>query len=90
MPTYTVMAAAGRLTDPQKREIARDITRVHSEATGAQGFFARVIFQASPAGDHSSAEHRSCRISYSSKDRLIDELPTGWLSVVPRKLSLQL
>lgn len=52
MPTYTVMAAAGRLTDPQKREIARDITRVHSEATGAQGFFAQVIFQAIPAGDH--------------------------------------
>jgi phenylpyruvate tautomerase PptA (4-oxalocrotonate tautomerase family) len=52
MPTYTVMAAAGRLTDPQKREIARDITRIHSEATGAQGFFAQVIFQAIPAGDH--------------------------------------
>jgi phenylpyruvate tautomerase PptA (4-oxalocrotonate tautomerase family) len=52
MPTYTVMAAAGRLTDPQKREIARGITRVHSEATGAQGFFAQVIFQAIPPGDH--------------------------------------
>lgn len=52
MPTYTVMTAAGRLTDPQKLEIARGITRRHGEATGAQGFFAQVIFQAIPAGDH--------------------------------------
>ena len=52
MPTYTVTAAAGRLTDSQKQEIARAITRSHSEATGAQGFFAQVIFQAIPPGDH--------------------------------------
>ena len=52
MPTYTVMAAAGRLTASQKQEIARGITRAHSAATGAQGFFAQVIFQAIPAGDH--------------------------------------
>ncbi|MFM0469638.1 tautomerase family protein [Paraburkholderia strydomiana] len=52
MPPYTVKAAAGRLTDPQKREIARDITHIHSEATGAQGFLAHVIFQAIRVGDH--------------------------------------
>jgi phenylpyruvate tautomerase PptA (4-oxalocrotonate tautomerase family) len=52
MPTYTVTTAADRLTANQKQEIAQGITRAHSEATGAQGFFAQVIFQCLPAGDH--------------------------------------
>ena len=44
MPTYSVYAPAGRLSDVQRRRIASEITRVHGEATGAQGFFAQVIF----------------------------------------------
>lgn len=52
MPTYTVTAATDRLTSDQKQRIAQGITRAHSEATGAQGFFAQVIFQSIPPGDH--------------------------------------
>ena len=52
MPTYTVIAAADRLSASEKQAIAQGITRAHSEATGAQGFFAQVIFQSIPAGDH--------------------------------------
>ena len=44
MPTYTVHAPAGRLSDVQRQRIASAITRVHSEATGAQAFFAQVMF----------------------------------------------
>ena len=44
MPTYTVHAPAGRLGDAERKRIASGITRVHSEATGAQGFFAQVMF----------------------------------------------
>lgn len=44
MPTYTVSAPAGRLNDQQKARIARDITREHREKTGAQSFFAQVLF----------------------------------------------
>ncbi|WP_109476191.1 tautomerase family protein [Paraburkholderia sp. C35] len=52
MPTYTVEAAAGRLSKDMKQRIAAGITRAHSEATGAQGFFAQVIFREIPEGDH--------------------------------------
>ncbi len=44
MPTYTVHAPAGRLGDVERKRIAAEITRVHSDATGAQSFFAQVMF----------------------------------------------
>lgn len=52
MPTYTVSAAMGRFTDELKHRIAGGITRAHSQATGAQGFFAQVIFNEIPTGNH--------------------------------------
>ncbi|WP_429298648.1 tautomerase family protein [Paraburkholderia sp. GAS199] len=52
MPTYTVEAAAGRLSKDAKQQIASGITRAHSNATGAQKFFAQVIFREVPEGDH--------------------------------------
>ena len=44
MPTYTVTAPEGRLSNDQKSLIARDITRIHNEVTGAPGYFAQVVF----------------------------------------------
>lgn len=44
MPTYTVFAPAGQLSSEQKRFIAGEITRTHSEVTGAPAFFAQVLF----------------------------------------------
>jgi phenylpyruvate tautomerase PptA (4-oxalocrotonate tautomerase family) len=52
MPTYIVSAAAGRLSADAKQHIAEDITRIHSQATGAQSFFAQVIFNEVPQGNH--------------------------------------
>jgi phenylpyruvate tautomerase PptA (4-oxalocrotonate tautomerase family) len=52
MPTYFVLSQAGQLPAKQKQDIAEAITRTHSEATGAQGFFAQVIFQNIASGDH--------------------------------------
>lgn len=52
MPTYIVAAAEGRLDANQKQAIASGITQAHSEATGAQAFFAQVIFQNITAGNH--------------------------------------
>jgi len=51
MPTYTVFAPAGRLSGAQKQSVAREVTRVHNEVTGAQTFFAQVIFVDVPAGN---------------------------------------
>ncbi|WGS53778.1 tautomerase family protein [Paraburkholderia sp. D15] len=52
MPTYRVAAAAGRLTATMKQAIAAGITQAHSEVTGAQSFFAQVIFQDVADGNH--------------------------------------
>jgi phenylpyruvate tautomerase PptA (4-oxalocrotonate tautomerase family) len=52
MPTYIVSAAANRLTPQMKQEVASRITESHSSATGAQGFFAQVIFQEIADGNH--------------------------------------
>src|SRR5271168_5297223 len=52
MPTYVCTVCGSKLTARQKREIAGEITRVHSELTGAPRFFAQVFFQAPAAGDH--------------------------------------
>jgi phenylpyruvate tautomerase PptA (4-oxalocrotonate tautomerase family) len=52
MPTYIVSAATQRFNDDLKHRIADGITKAHSRATGAQGFFAQVIFNEIPAGNH--------------------------------------
>jgi phenylpyruvate tautomerase PptA (4-oxalocrotonate tautomerase family) len=52
MPTYTVTTAAHRLTPRQKSRIAQDITRIHKSVTGAQSFFAQVLFATIEPGNH--------------------------------------
>ncbi|WP_250478262.1 tautomerase family protein [Caballeronia sp. INML1] len=52
MPTYVVASAEGRFSSAEKNAIARGITDAHSAATGAQGFFAQVIFQEITSGNH--------------------------------------
>ena len=45
MPTYTVKYSNINLSQKQKNSIAKDITDTHSKFTGANTFFAQVIFQ---------------------------------------------
>ncbi len=52
MPTYTVSTSAHRLTPRQKASIAHEITRIHKAVTGAQAFFAQVIFAEIAPGNH--------------------------------------
>lgn len=52
MPTYMVIAASGGLSSAQKSDIAQCITKVHNRVTGAQTFFAQVIFQDITPGNH--------------------------------------
>src|ERR1035438_6094970 len=52
MPTYRVAAAVGLLSAEKKQRIAQGITRVHNRVTGAQSFFAQVIFTDVAAGNH--------------------------------------
>jgi phenylpyruvate tautomerase PptA (4-oxalocrotonate tautomerase family) len=57
VPTYTVTTPEGCLTDDQRGAIAREITRVHSETTGAPTYFAQVIFNEVAAGKYFVGGH---------------------------------
>ena len=52
MPTYFVSTAVNRLSAAEKHKIASAITRIHNEVTNAPLFFAQVIFNEIPTGNH--------------------------------------
>ena len=52
MPTYTVKYSNLKLSPKQKKLIADGITKTHSKFTGANTFFAQVIFQENESGSH--------------------------------------
>jgi phenylpyruvate tautomerase PptA (4-oxalocrotonate tautomerase family) len=56
MPVYVCSAPAGRLTPVQKSEIARSITTIHHEETGAARFFVQVIFHDLAPDNHYVAD----------------------------------
>jgi phenylpyruvate tautomerase PptA (4-oxalocrotonate tautomerase family) len=44
MPTYNVFTPLNQLNQIQKSKLAKEITRCHTDVTGAQTFFVQVIF----------------------------------------------
>ena len=44
MPTYSVTNSNFNINIKQKNEIAKGITKVHNKVTGANTYFAQVIF----------------------------------------------
>jgi phenylpyruvate tautomerase PptA (4-oxalocrotonate tautomerase family) len=52
VPTYICTAAERRLSQSQKSDIAKAITEIHSEVTGAPAYFAQVLFQEMKPGNH--------------------------------------
>ena len=52
MPTYTIKYSNFRLSSKQKKIIADGITKTHSKFTGANTFFAQVIFQKNIKNSH--------------------------------------
>ena len=52
MPTYTVTNSNFKLKARQKVEIAKDITKIHHKVTGANTYFAQVIFNKTNDHDH--------------------------------------
>ena len=52
MPTYTVKYSNFNLSQKQKKSIANDISNTHSKFTGANTFFAQVIFQKNEKKSH--------------------------------------
>ena len=52
MPTYTVKYSNFNLSQKQKNLLANDISNTHSKFTGANTFFAQVIFQKNEKKSH--------------------------------------
>jgi phenylpyruvate tautomerase PptA (4-oxalocrotonate tautomerase family) len=52
MPTYTVNYSGLELGPDQKDRIAQSITKTHNAVTGANSYFAQVIYYEIPHGDH--------------------------------------
>ena len=52
MPTYTVKYSNFKLSQKQKNSLAKDISNTHSKFTGANTFFAQVIFQKNGKNSH--------------------------------------
>jgi phenylpyruvate tautomerase PptA (4-oxalocrotonate tautomerase family) len=52
MPTYTVTNSNFKLKPNQKEEIAKGITKIHNAVTGANTYFAQVIFNKTKDNDH--------------------------------------
>ena len=52
MPTYTLKYSNFNLSTEQKNSLANDISNTHSKFTGANTFFAQVIFQKNEKDSH--------------------------------------
>ncbi len=52
MPTYIVQFSNFNLSQKQKNSLANDISNTHSKFTGANSFFAQVIFQKNKKNSH--------------------------------------
>ena len=52
MPTYTIKYSNFKLSSKQKEIIANEITITHSKFTGANTFFAQVLFQRNEKNSH--------------------------------------
>ena len=52
MPTYFVNLSNLKIEKKIKEKLAKKITKVHNKATGANKYFAQVIFNKTKLGDH--------------------------------------
>ena len=52
MPTYTVTNSNFNLTLNQQKKLAEGITKVHNVVTGANTYFAQVIFNKTKKNNH--------------------------------------
>ena len=52
MPTYFVNSSNIKLSKLLKEKLAKKITKIHSKATGANKYFAQVIFNDTKKGNH--------------------------------------
>ena len=52
MPTYFINSSNIKIKKKIKEKLAKKITKVHNKATGANKYFAQVIFNDTKKGNH--------------------------------------
>ena len=52
MPTYTVTNSNFNLTSKNQKDLAQDVTKVHNVVTGANTYFAPIIFNKTKKNNH--------------------------------------
>ena len=86
MPTYTVKYSNLKLPPKQKKLIADGITKTHSKFTGANTFFAQVIFQKNKKNSH----FMGGKLVKTKEIYLNGQIRSGRTSIVKKKLILGL
>ena len=86
MPTYTVKYSNFNLSKKQKNSIANDISNTHSKFTGANTFFAQVIFQK----NEKDAHFMGGRLVKTKEIFLNGQIRSGRTSKVKKQLILSL
>ena len=86
MPTYTVKYSNFKLSPKQKKFIANGITKTHSKFTGANTFFAQVIFQKNDNKSHFVGG----KLVQNKEIFLNGQIRAGRTSVIKKKLILGL
>ena len=86
MPTYTVKYSNFNLSQKQKNSLANDISDTHSKFTGANTFFAQVIFQKNEKNSHFIAG----KLVKTKEIFLNGQIRSGRSSKVKKKLILSL
>ena len=86
MPTYTVKYSNLKLSLKQKKLIADGITKTHSKFTGANTFFAQVIFQK----NENSSHFMGGKLVKNKEIFLNGQIRAGRTSAIKKKLILGL
>ena len=86
MPTYTVKYSNFNLSQKQKNSLANDISNTHSKFTGANTFFAQVIFQKNEKKSH----FMGGKLVKTKEIFLNGQIRSGRTSTVKKKLILGL
>ena len=64
MPTYTVTTSNVNLNSKKQKELAQGITKIHNVVTGANTYFAQVIFNNTKKKNHFMGGKNSKRTLY--------------------------
>ena len=86
MPTYTVKYSNFNLSQKQKNSLANDISNTHRKYTGANTFFAQVIFQKNEKKSH----FMGGKLVQTKEVFLNGQIRSGRTSKVKKKLILGL